>query len=184
MSLPLLPSFVDLSSDSLMPALVARRLDEMDREEFFRLKKIQSKKKRDNAAREKEDAAKRAADEEAKYGSGAGGGGGGGGSEEGAGDLLNERDEDGASLPRLPRRLTFWTTCARLFVGDAVLTLSLLARSHLLIPRPRRSHPSPAVLPLLPRPLALAAPVLSLASLSPFRSSSSLLRAARCNPLA
>ncbi|GAA5897885.1 hypothetical protein JCM8208_003184 [Rhodotorula glutinis] len=68
-------------------------LDEMDREEFFRLKKIQSKKKRDNAAREKEDAAKRAADEEAKYGSGAAGGGGGG-DEEGGGDLLNERDED------------------------------------------------------------------------------------------
>lgn len=38
-------------------------LDEMDREEFFRLKKIQSKKKRDTAAREVEDAEKRDAAE-------------------------------------------------------------------------------------------------------------------------
>ncbi|GAA5872083.1 hypothetical protein JCM8547_003097 [Rhodosporidiobolus lusitaniae] len=38
-------------------------LDEMDREEFFRLKKIQSKKKRDTAAREKEDQDKRDAEE-------------------------------------------------------------------------------------------------------------------------
>lgn len=35
----------------------------MDREEFFRLKKIQSKKKRDTAAREVEDAEKRDAAE-------------------------------------------------------------------------------------------------------------------------
>lgn len=89
----------------------APRLDEMDREEFFRLKKIQSKKKRDNAAREKEDAAKRAADEEAKYGSGAAGGGGGG-DEEGGGDLLNERDEDGASVALSRSRRASSTTCA------------------------------------------------------------------------
>ncbi|TNY24843.1 ATP synthase subunit D-domain-containing protein [Rhodotorula diobovata] len=77
-------------------------LDEMDREEFFRLKKIQSKKKRDNAAREAEDTARRLADERAKYGDkggerdtagageGAGEGEGGGGGQ----DLLMERDED------------------------------------------------------------------------------------------
>jgi hypothetical protein len=53
------PSF--RNSCSRPPA--ARRLDEMDREEFFRLKKIQSKKKRDTAAREVEDAEKRDAAE-------------------------------------------------------------------------------------------------------------------------
>ncbi|KAI5476271.1 hypothetical protein MNV49_007908 [Pseudohyphozyma bogoriensis] len=36
-------------------------LDEMDREEFFRLKKVQGKKKRDNAAKEEEDKKKKEA---------------------------------------------------------------------------------------------------------------------------
>ncbi|KDE09226.1 V-type proton ATPase subunit D [Microbotryum lychnidis-dioicae p1A1 Lamole] len=40
-------------------------LDEMDREEFFRLKKVQSKKKRDGAARELEEKQKREAKEKA-----------------------------------------------------------------------------------------------------------------------
>lgn len=98
--LPLLLTLTDTRS-----AEYKKRLDEMDREEFFRLKKIQSKKKRDNAAREAEDTARRLADERAKYGDkggerdtagageGAGEGEGGGGGQ----DLLMERDEDGAS---------------------------------------------------------------------------------------
>lgn len=65
-----------------------RRLDEMDREEFFRLKKVQSKKKRDTAvrdaeAKEKRDAAEAAglAEEEEENGQGE--------------NLLAEKDEDG-----------------------------------------------------------------------------------------
>lgn len=73
----------------------------MDREEFFRLKKIQSKKKRDTAAREKEDAEKRRVEEGAKYGNGGGGRGGDaervGSQPEPVGDLLQDKDEDGAS---------------------------------------------------------------------------------------
>ncbi|NXD32682.1 VATD ATPase, partial [Spelaeornis formosus] len=49
-------------------------LDEMDREEFFRLKKIQSKKKRDTAARELENAQKRKAAADAAESRGAAGG--------------------------------------------------------------------------------------------------------------
>ncbi|KAM0752656.1 hypothetical protein T439DRAFT_323272 [Meredithblackwellia eburnea MCA 4105] len=60
-------------------------LDEMDREEFFRLKKVQSKKKRDNAIKEAEAAAKAASE----------GGGAGDAAAAGAGQgLLNEKDED------------------------------------------------------------------------------------------
>ncbi|GAA5999955.1 hypothetical protein JCM10207_005988 [Rhodosporidiobolus poonsookiae] len=70
-------------------------LDEMDREEFFRLKKIQSKKKRDTAAREVEEAAKRAAENEAD----AEGGGQRKSANEDAGtegtqNLLADKDED------------------------------------------------------------------------------------------
>jgi V-type H+-transporting ATPase subunit D len=70
----------------------------MDREEFFRLKKIQSKKKRDTAVKEQEDKLKREKEEaeyEAKYAET--------GErekkqdEEVGMDLLQEKDEDGAS---------------------------------------------------------------------------------------
>ncbi|GAA5887866.1 hypothetical protein JCM6882_000781 [Rhodosporidiobolus microsporus] len=74
-------------------------LDEMDREEFFRLKKIQSKKKRDTAAREKEDADKRKAEDEERYGKGGEGGEGGdaprvGEQVEPTENLLQDKDED------------------------------------------------------------------------------------------
>ncbi|BGP40489.1 H(+)-transporting V1 sector ATPase subunit D [Rhodotorula kratochvilovae] len=70
-------------------------LDEMDREEFFRLKKIQSKKKRDTAAREVEDAAKRKADDAARDGDvGAVGGANASAGETATQDLLMDRDED------------------------------------------------------------------------------------------
>ncbi|GAA6056305.1 hypothetical protein JCM3770_006767, partial [Rhodotorula araucariae] len=71
-------------------------LDEMDREEFFRLKKIQSKKKRDTAAREVEDAAKRKVAEDAADRAAAGGGGAS--EEPPAQDLLMDRDEDVVSI--------------------------------------------------------------------------------------
>lgn len=63
----------------------------MDREEFFRLKKVQSKKKRDTAARELEEKLKRDAKEAAEEGI----------EEEEeeekpSDNLLNEKDEDGA----------------------------------------------------------------------------------------
>lgn len=69
----------------------------MDREEFFRLKKIQSKKKRDTAAREVEDAEKRdAAEAKAEQGR-----------EERRNrgpaepvNLLQDKDEDSESFPR------------------------------------------------------------------------------------
>ncbi|KAK4699038.1 V-type H+-transporting ATPase subunit D, partial [Phenoliferia sp. Uapishka_3] len=62
-------------------------LDEMDREEFFRLKKVQSKKKRDNAIRDLEAAAKLAKENAA-------GGGGGHGVEPSNQSMLSEKDED------------------------------------------------------------------------------------------
>ncbi|CEQ39570.1 SPOSA6832_01126, partial [Sporobolomyces salmonicolor] len=65
-------------------------LDEMDREEFFRLKKIQSKKKRDTAARDLEDSQKRAAAEEKDEADENAGEQAGG---EGA-NLLADKDED------------------------------------------------------------------------------------------
>ncbi len=71
---------------------ISSELDEMDREEFFRLKKIQSKKKRVQA--EKDEEVKKANEEAAKRGEdknpdeGIGGGAGGGG------DLLDQKDED------------------------------------------------------------------------------------------
>ncbi|GAA5967879.1 hypothetical protein JCM11641_005795 [Rhodosporidiobolus odoratus] len=70
-------------------------LDEMDREEFFRLKKIQSKKKRDTAAREADEAAKRAEEEEAGEPSRTGGMG----VTEGTANLLQEKDEDASTSP-------------------------------------------------------------------------------------
>lgn len=81
----------------------------MDREEFFRLKKIQSKKKRDTAVKEKEDKEKREREEaeyDAKYAAGeeqekkV--------EEEVGPNLLQEKDEDGLSLPLFPslRRLS------------------------------------------------------------------------------
>ncbi|GAA6001554.1 H(+)-transporting V1 sector ATPase subunit D [Rhodotorula paludigena] len=72
-------------------------LDEMDREEFFRLKKIQSKKKRDTAARELEDAQKRKAAADAAESRGAARGemdADQGEGAQGTGDLLNDKDED------------------------------------------------------------------------------------------
>jgi V-type H+-transporting ATPase subunit D len=61
----------------------------MDREEFFRLKKIQGKKKKDT--KEKEDEEKRKRDEKENDGSSQGGR-----QEEATGDLLNaDKDEDG-----------------------------------------------------------------------------------------
>jgi hypothetical protein len=69
----------------------------MDREEFFRLKKIQSKKKRDTAVKEQEDKLKREKEEaeyEAKY---ADTGEREKKQDEEVGmDLLQEKDEDGA----------------------------------------------------------------------------------------
>jgi len=66
---------------------VLSELDEMDREEFFRLKKVQGKKKRDVAARESEKAAGQetggALEEIQEPVDG-----------EGAGDLLSSKDED------------------------------------------------------------------------------------------
>ncbi|GAA5875526.1 hypothetical protein JCM3774_003657 [Rhodotorula dairenensis] len=59
-------------------------LDEMDREEFFRLKKIQSKKKRDTAARDLEDAQKRDAVEADRRG----------GAVDAPVNLLQDKDED------------------------------------------------------------------------------------------
>jgi V-type H+-transporting ATPase subunit D len=56
----------------------------MDREEFFRLKKVQSKKKRDNAARELEQQSKRKAAEDHSYDDESGR----------AKNLLNAKDED------------------------------------------------------------------------------------------
>lgn len=62
-------------------------LDEMDREEFFRLKKVQGKKKRDaekaNEKRKKENEGKEQHADE-----------GIGGGAEGKGDILGEKDED------------------------------------------------------------------------------------------
>lgn len=75
-------------------------LDEMDREEFFRLKKVQGKKKKDTAAKEAEDAKRR--DEVGEGGDPADGQ---------AVDLVSAKDEDGSFdlSPRsvllgLPRR--------------------------------------------------------------------------------
>ncbi|BGP16612.1 hypothetical protein JCM10213_000473 [Rhodosporidiobolus nylandii] len=65
-------------------------LDEMDREEFFRLKKIQSKKKRDTAAREAADNARREAEETERYGDGSKQNAG----NEAAANLLQDKDED------------------------------------------------------------------------------------------
>jgi V-type H+-transporting ATPase subunit D len=56
-------------------AYIRGELDELEREEFFRLKKVQAKKKRDAAA----------ADRERGGGEDGGGGGGGGGGVAGAG---------------------------------------------------------------------------------------------------
>ncbi|BGP02380.1 V-type proton ATPase subunit D [Rhodotorula toruloides] len=76
-------------------------LDEMDREEFFRLKKIQSKKKRDNAVKEEAETAarvEREAREDAEasqtgYGAGAGAGNTDAGTS-GEKNLLADKDED------------------------------------------------------------------------------------------
>ncbi|GAA6044739.1 hypothetical protein JCM8097_008720 [Rhodosporidiobolus ruineniae] len=68
-------------------------LDEMDREEFFRLKKIQSKKKRDTAAKEQEDKEKREA-EEAAGASRDNAGRKDDAGPEGAANLLQDKDED------------------------------------------------------------------------------------------
>jgi len=64
---------------------VLSELDEMDREEFFRLKKVQGKKKRDIAARESAKVAEQAAHDEYESHQLA--------KDEG-GDLLQSKDED------------------------------------------------------------------------------------------
>lgn len=67
---------------------ITSELDEMDREEFFRLKKVQGKKKRNQEIAETEKRAAQMQATEADQESGAGAGGGGG-------DLLaNGKDED------------------------------------------------------------------------------------------
>jgi V-type H+-transporting ATPase subunit D len=94
--------------------VVRNRLDEMDREEFFRLKKIQSKKKRDNAVKEEAETAarvEREAREDADaaqtgYGAGAGAGNTDAGTS-GERNLLADKDEDGES------RCSVWTLCLR-----------------------------------------------------------------------
>lgn len=80
----------------------ARRLDEMDREEFFRLKKIQSKKKRDTAAREVEDAEKRdAAEAKAEQGREDRRNRAAGGGPAEPVNLLQDKDEDSEFFPLL-----------------------------------------------------------------------------------
>lgn len=78
-------------------------LDEMDREEFFRLKKIQGKKKKDTKEKEAEEKRKREEKERNRQG-----GDGRDEATESQGDLLNaDKDEDGestlydASLPKV-----------------------------------------------------------------------------------
>jgi len=66
---------------------IMSELDEMDREEFFRLKKVQGKKKRDTAARDAAQALL-AAETVLEPETDDGGGGGGGG------DLLSSKDAD------------------------------------------------------------------------------------------
>lgn len=62
------------------------RLDEMDREEFFRLKKVQGKKKKDTALREAEAKDKREKMQEQ------------GQSDEPGENLLQDKDDDGESV--------------------------------------------------------------------------------------
>ncbi|KAL8279165.1 hypothetical protein RQP46_008421 [Phenoliferia psychrophenolica] len=73
-------------------------LDEADREDFFRLKKVQGKKKRDNAIRDLEAAAKLAkekAADEARFGAGGGGAKGAGHAAVASSQsMLSEKDDD------------------------------------------------------------------------------------------
>lgn len=72
----------------------------MDREEFFRLKKIQSKKKRDTAAREVEDAEKRdAAEAKAEQGREERRNRAAGGGPAEPVNLLQDKDEDSEFFP-------------------------------------------------------------------------------------
>lgn len=76
----------------------------MDREDFFRLKKVQGKKKRDNALRDLEDAAKLAKENAAAEAAGLGGASRHA-VDPSAQSMLSEKDDDGASWSCVCARL-------------------------------------------------------------------------------
>lgn len=91
----MITSYLETYARHADEVLAQGELDELEREEFFRLKKVQAKKKKDMAATEADAKAKLAKVGVAGSGGGGGGGGGmfGGGGD--SGNLLEpERDDD------------------------------------------------------------------------------------------